>query len=102
VTHLVVFRLRAVSDKPEAADHFAYGKKANNLGGNNADGHPLCARHASYLVEHVEGLSSGGLDRRGEAAGVTGGVCDGLEVALEGGHVSWVQISSVHLCTVLQ
>jgi hypothetical protein len=84
----VVFRLRAVPNEPEAADHLANGEKSNDLGGDNADGHPLCARHASYLVEHVERLGGAGLDRGEEAAGVTGRVYNGLEVALDGGHVA--------------
>jgi hypothetical protein len=95
-TRLVVFlRLGAVPNKLEAAEHLANGEKANNLCGDNADGHPLCARHAPYLVEHVDGLGGGGLDGGKERLGVLGGFCDGLQVLLDGCHVSVALVSTV-------
>jgi hypothetical protein len=85
----VVFWLRAVSDKPETADHLTNSKKANYFSSYNSDRHPFCAGHASYLVEHVGGLHGAGLGGTGEeACRVTGGFHDGLEVALNCGHVT--------------
>ena len=91
----MVFLLRAVSDQPETANHLTNSEETNHLGGNDSDRCPLCARHASYLVEHVERLGGGGLSRGENASRVASDVEDGLEVALEGGHVSGSQISMI-------
>lgn len=53
--------LRPVADKLEPADDLANGEETNDLSSYNANGCPLCARHATDLREDVLGIGVAGL-----------------------------------------
>jgi hypothetical protein len=90
--HLVVLLLGPVSNKLEAANNLANREETDDLSNDDAGTDPLLLRGTPYAVEQVDGLCGAGFDGTGahveEAGGVLERVGHGLEVLLEGGHVT--------------
>lgn len=80
---MVVFRLAPVSNKVETTDDLADSEETDHLGGGDTgEGHLLRAGVADAGQEVL------GRGQALDSGGVLGGVDQGLEVGLEGGHVA--------------
>jgi hypothetical protein len=81
---VAVVLLRPVSDQLEPADDLANGEEANDLRRYDANGHPLCVRHAADLGHEVLGCGVGrhALDAVEQGRGLLNGVHRWLHVGL--------------------
>jgi hypothetical protein len=81
---MLLVLLRPVADQLEPADDLAYGEEANDLGGDDANGRPLCVGHAAQLGEDVlwGGVAGFAGDAVEEGGWLAEGVDGGLHVLL--------------------